>query len=94
MFLWWSPLKIVQRIKLHAELWLPWHSKEKKSSFKKPKELELRYLFGVKHLLVSVYQVCSNKSPGVKIGPTQGVIDFPYMFIGKTSKILELELIY
>jgi hypothetical protein len=23
MFLWWSPLKIVQRNEFHAELWLP-----------------------------------------------------------------------
>jgi hypothetical protein len=34
----------------------------------------------MKHLLVSEYQVCSNKSPWDKIGPAQGayiqVIDF------------------
>jgi hypothetical protein len=29
MFLWWSPLKIVQRMLFHAELWLPWQPKEK-----------------------------------------------------------------
>jgi hypothetical protein len=28
MFLWWSPLKIVQRFLFHAELWLPWQPKE------------------------------------------------------------------
>jgi hypothetical protein len=46
MFLWWSPLKIVQRILFHAELWLPWHPKEKNLKYlllKKTKELELRY---------------------------------------------------
>jgi hypothetical protein len=36
--------------------------------------------------LVDVYQVCSNKSTRVKIGPVPGVIDFPYMFIVKTLK--------
>jgi hypothetical protein len=46
MFLWWSALKIVQKIKFHAELWLPWQPKEKLkiSSFKQPKKLELIYL--------------------------------------------------
>jgi hypothetical protein len=29
MFLWWPPLEIVQRIKFHAEIWLPWQPKEK-----------------------------------------------------------------
>jgi hypothetical protein len=29
-------------------------------------------IFGMKHLLVSVYQVCSNKSPWAKIGPALG----------------------
>jgi hypothetical protein len=41
----------------------------------------------MKHVLVSVYKVCSNKYPGVKIGPALGVIDFPYMCIAKTKKI-------
>jgi hypothetical protein len=40
----------------------------------------------MKYLLVGVYQVCSNKSPGVKIGPTQGVIVFPFMYKVKTFK--------
>jgi hypothetical protein len=40
----------------------------------------------MKHLLVSVYQVCSNKSPGVKIGPAPGVIVFNYMCIVKLKK--------
>jgi hypothetical protein len=31
----------------------------------------------MKYLLVSVYQVCSNESPRVKIGLTPWVIDFP-----------------
>jgi hypothetical protein len=34
---------------------------------------------------MGVYQVCSNKGPGVKkIGPTKGVIVFPYMYTVKT----------
>jgi hypothetical protein len=37
----------------------------------------------MKHLLMGVYQVCSNESPGLKIGPALGVIDFPYMYIEK-----------
>jgi hypothetical protein len=40
----------------------------------------------MKHLLVSVYKVCSNKTPGVKIGPALGVIDFLYMCLAKTLK--------
>jgi hypothetical protein len=36
------------------------------------------YLFTMKRLLIDFYQLCSNKSPGVKIGPVGGeVIDFP-----------------
>jgi hypothetical protein len=57
----------------------------KKSSCKISKELELRYT-SMKHLLVDVYQVCSNKSPRVKIGQSPGAIDFPYMYIVKTLK--------
>jgi hypothetical protein len=44
-------------------------------------------IFSMKHVLMDVYQVCSNKSPGFKIGPAPGVIDFPYMCIAKTHKI-------
>jgi hypothetical protein len=40
----------------------------------------------MKHLLVSVYQVLSNKSPGVKIGTAPGVFDFPCMHIVKANK--------
>jgi hypothetical protein len=29
-------------------------------------------MFSMKHLLMGVYQVCSNKSPWVKIGPAGG----------------------
>jgi hypothetical protein len=36
--------------------------------FKKPNELEL----SLKHLLIGVNQVCSNKSPWFKIGPAVG----------------------
>jgi hypothetical protein len=42
----------------------------------------------MKHVLMGVYQDCSNKSPGVKIGPAPGVIDFPYMCIAKTLNVL------
>jgi SPX domain protein involved in polyphosphate accumulation len=41
-------------------------------------------IFSMKHLPVSVFKVCSNKSPRVKIGPATGDIDFPYMCIAKT----------
>jgi hypothetical protein len=37
----------------------------------------------MKHLLMGVYQVCLNESPGVKIGLNPGVIDLPYMCIAK-----------
>jgi hypothetical protein len=40
----------------------------------------------MKHLLVGIYQVCSNKSTGDKNGPPQGVIDFPYMYKAKSKK--------
>jgi hypothetical protein len=45
---------------------------------------------------MGVYQVCSNKSPVVKIGPASGVIDFIFMYIVKTlkNKPRELELRY
>jgi hypothetical protein len=36
------------------------------------------------HLLVDVLQVCSIKSPRIKIGPAPGVIDFPYMYMVKS----------
>jgi hypothetical protein len=35
---------------------------------------------------MDVYQVYSNKSPGLKIGPALGVIDFPYLCIVKKNK--------
>jgi hypothetical protein len=42
----------------------------------------------MKHLLMGVYQVWSNKSLGVNIGPAPGVIDFPYNYVyGKNLKI-------
>jgi hypothetical protein len=51
---------------------LPWQSKEKKlkiSSFNKtPKSLSLD-IWREKSSRVSVYQVRSNKSPWIKIGP-------------------------
>ena len=30
------------------------------------------FLFGMKHYLTDLYQVCSNYAPGAKNGPTQG----------------------
>jgi hypothetical protein len=49
---------------------------------------------------VDVYQVFTNKIPGVKIGPAPGVIDFPYMYVVKNLNNLfcenqkALELLY
>jgi hypothetical protein len=49
---------------------------------------------------MGLYQICSNKSPWVKIDPTLGVIDFLYMHVVKTLKRIllikpkELEPIY
>jgi hypothetical protein len=40
----------------------------------------------MKHLVMGVYQVCSNKGPWVRIGPAPGVIDIPYMCIVKLKK--------
>jgi hypothetical protein len=44
----------------------------------------------MKHLLMGIYQVCSNKSPWVKIGPAgEGggqVIVFHYMCVVKTKQ--------
>jgi hypothetical protein len=51
----------------------------------------------MKHLLVDVYPVCSNKSSRIKIGPAPGVIDFPYMFKVKKfscKKLKQLALRY
>jgi hypothetical protein len=35
----------------------------------------------MKHLLVDVYQVDSNKRPRVKIAPLQETSDFPYIYM-------------
>jgi hypothetical protein len=45
--------KIVQRILFHAELWLPW---KKNLLLKNPRGARAK-IFGVEHLLVSVYQI-------------------------------------
>jgi hypothetical protein len=37
-------------------------------------------ILSMKHFLTGVYHVCSNKSPGVNIGPASVVINFPYMY--------------
>jgi hypothetical protein len=44
-------------------------------------------IFGMKHLLVNVLQVCLNKCSRVKNGRTPGVIDIPYMYIEKIKRI-------
>jgi hypothetical protein len=47
-------------------------------------------MFEVKHethIVVGVYQVCSNKSPGVKIGPALGSL----MYIVKDFKKASLK---
>jgi hypothetical protein len=49
-----------------VELWQPKEKNPEKSSFKMPKVLELRYC-SMKHFLVSVYQVFSNKALGLKL---------------------------
>jgi hypothetical protein len=60
--------------------------KLKTSSLKKTQRARV-LVFGMKHLLVTVYQVCSNKSSGVKIFPILcGVIGFPYIY-SKNLKI-------
>jgi hypothetical protein len=33
----------------------------------------------MKNFLMGVFKVCLDKSPGVKICPAHGVMDFPYM---------------
>jgi hypothetical protein len=43
----------------------------KKLLKKKPQRARVKIL-SMKHHRESVYQVCSNKSPGVKIGPARG----------------------
>jgi hypothetical protein len=40
----------------------------------------------MKHLLVSVYKDCSNKSPGVKTGPAPGVSLFLNIYVKKKLK--------
>jgi hypothetical protein len=39
---------------------------------------------------MGVYQICSNKSPGVKIGPAPEVIDFIYVYSKKLKKSFEV----
>jgi hypothetical protein len=55
-------------------------------------------MFSMKHLLMCVYQVCSNENPWVKIGPAGGgggeggkreVIVFHYMCVVKTYETHE-----
>jgi hypothetical protein len=40
----------------------------------------------MKHLLVSVYKECSNKSPGVKTAPAPGVLLFLNICVKKKLK--------
>jgi hypothetical protein len=57
--------------------------KLKISSFKKPKELQLKYLAWNIFQWVSIKFV-QIKTLGSKLAPPQGVIDFPYMHVVKT----------
>ena len=41
-------------------------------------------IFGMKHHLVNLYQVCSNYISRAKNGPTPGVTCFTKAYIGKT----------
>ena len=41
-------------------------------------------IFGMKHHLVDLYQVCSNYAPGAKNRPAPGVTCFTQAYIGKT----------
>jgi hypothetical protein len=56
-----------------------------KSSFKELKGARAK-IFSMKHVLMDLYQVCSNKSPWVIIGPAPGGIDFPNTCIATTLK--------
>jgi hypothetical protein len=42
----------------------------------------------MKYLLVRLYKGCFNKSPGVKIGPAPGVIDFIYVYSKNLKNLL------
>ena len=43
-------------------------------------------IFGLKHQLVNLYQVCSNYISGAKNGPAPGVTYYTQAYIGKTLK--------
>jgi hypothetical protein len=47
-------------------------------------------MFSMKHLLMGVYQVCSNKSPWVKIGPARGVEGEAYIQVSDFRAIMAL----
>jgi hypothetical protein len=65
MFFVRSPLKIIQRIEFEEEVCLPRQPKENNFKIFLKKKLPQRTkvkIFSIKHLLVSEYQVCLNKS--------------------------------
>ena len=57
---------------LYIGLYREQHEKIFLSETTRPRAL----LFGMKHHLVDLYQVCSNYSPGAKIGLASGVTCF------------------
>ena len=48
-------------------------------------------IFGMKHHLVSLYQVCSNYIPGAKNGPTQGSHFYIGLYTKKHEKFFSSE---
>ena len=82
-------MKIAQRIKFHAELWLPWQPKGKTLKIILSQSISPRaQIFGVQHCLVELYQDCPNYGPGVKIGPAPGVSSFQQKYIVKPLNII------
>ena len=51
-------------------------------------------IFGMKHHLVNLYQVCSNYIPGAKNCPAPGVTCFKYLYWEKHEKIFLSETIW
>ena len=44
------------------------------------------FIFGMKHHLVNLHQVCSRYGPGTKYGPTRGSYVLHYSYKGKACK--------
>ena len=62
---------------------------KKTSEITKPRAL----IFGMKHHLVNLEQVCSNYTPGAKHGPAPGVTCFTKTYTGKNMEIFLSETI-